>query len=485
MIVPITTNNENGGANRIVFPGCAGDEIAASVVPVSPHLSLIRRPRRTTNCRHLSRGEHVKESFKQEVSLRRNREEAMQVVHERCAGLDVHKKSIYGCVLWFDEEGKKHQEIRSFGAVTAELLRLADWLSQHRVSHVAMEATGVYWRPVWAVLEGQFELMLVNPHHIKAMPGRKTDVKDCEWLADLLQHGLVRGSFVPPTEIQDLRDLTRYRTELTQAQNRVANRIQKVLEQANIKLSSVASDTLGVSGRLMIEAIIAGEDNPESLADLAKKRLRQRIPELQMALSGRVRPHHRFLLKEHLEEWKALAERIRRVEQEIDRHIAPFEHAVTLWQTIPGIDRVTACSLVAEIGINMGQFPSAQHLASWAGVCPGQNESAGKRMSGKTRDGDRWLRRALCQAAWAASHKKNCYFAGQFKRIAARRGVKRALIAVAHAILIVVHTMLSKGASYHELGGDYLEQIHKDQLQKYLIRRLQRLGLTVSVQPAA
>lgn len=409
----------------------------------------------------------------------------MQVLHERCAGLDVHKKSIYGCAIWFDENGNRREEVRSFGAVRAELLKLADWLKQHRVTHGAMEATGVYWRPVWAVLEGQFELMLVNPQHIKRVPGRKTDVQDSQWLADLLQHGLVPGSFVPPTDIQDLRDLTRYRASLTQAQNRVSNRIQKVLEQANIKLSSVASDTLGVSGQLMIEAIIAGEDDAERLADLAKRRLRQRIPELQTALRGRVRDHHRFLLKEYLDEWKAIGERISRVEKEIDRRIGPFEHAVTMWQTIPGIDRVTAWSLVAEIGVNMGQFPTAQHLASWAGVCPGQNESAGKRMSATTRDGDRWLRRSLCQASWAASHKKNCYFSGQFKRIAARRGVKRALMAVAHALLIVAYTMLKTGTSYRELGAGYLEQIHKDQLQKYFVRRLERLGLTVSVQPAA
>src|SRR5262245_24509490 len=471
--------------NGLVLGRCVGDEIVRSVALSSPHLSLIRKPRRTTNCRRLRAGEHEKESFKREVSLRRNEEETMQVEHERCAGLDVHKKSVYGCARWFDDGGNKHHEIQNFGTTTAELLKMADWLRQHRISHVAMEATGVYWRPVWAILEGRFELMLVNPHHVKAMPGRKTDVKDCEWLADLLQHGLVRGSFVPPTDIQDLRDLTRYRAELTQAQNRVTNRIQKVLEQANIKLSSVASDTLGVSGQRMIEAIIAGEDNPESLADMAQKRLRQRIPELQMALTGRVRDHHRFLLREHLDEWKALANRIRRVEQEIDRRIVPFEHAVTLWKTIPGINHVTACSLVAEIGVNIGQFPSAQHLASWAGLCPGQNESAGKRMSTRTRAGDRWLRRALCQASWAASHKKNCYFSGQFKRIAARRGIQRALIAVAHALLIVVYTMLKTGSSYQELGGDYLERIRKDQLQKYYIRRLQRLGLSVSVQPAA
>jgi transposase len=330
----------------------------------------------------------------------------MQVVHERCAGLDVHKKSIHACVVKIDEKGVRQRELRVFGAVTAELLGLSYWLKGHGVTHVAMEATGVYWRPVWAVLEGGFELILVNPHQVKAMPGRKTDAKDCEWLADLLQHGLVRGSFVPPTEIQDLRDLTRYRVELTQSQNRVTNRIQKVLEQANIKLSSVASDTLGVSGRLIIEAIIAGEDNPERLADMAKRRLRQRIPELQLALAGRIRAHHRFLLKEHFDEWKNLGDRIRRVEQEIERCIGPFEFAVTLWQSIPGIDRVTARCLVAEIGVNMKQFPSPQHLASWAGLCPGHNESAGKRMSGTIRDGNRWLKRTLCQAAWAVSRRK-------------------------------------------------------------------------------
>ena len=310
-------------------------------------------------------------------------------------------------------------------------------------------------------------------------------MKDCEWLADLLQHGLVRGSFVPASPIQDLRDLTRYRVELTQAQNRVSNRIQKVLEQANIKLSSVASDTLGVSGQLMLDAIIGGEDNPERLAELAKRKLRQRIPELQVALAGRVRDHHRFLLKEHLGEWRALSERIQRVEQEIDRRMVPFEHAVTLWQSIPGINRVTACSLVAEIGVNMEQFPSAQHLASWAGICPGQNESAGKRKSGTIRDGNRWLRRALCQAAWAASHKKDCYLSSQFRRISARRGTKRALIAVAHSMLVIVYKMLKTAKSYRELGGDYLEQINKEHLQAYLLRKLERLGLTVTVQPAA
>jgi transposase len=325
----------------------------------------------------------------------------------------------------------------------------------------------------------------VNPHHIQAVPGRKTDTRDCEWIADLLQHGLLRGSFVPPTEIQDLRDLTRYRVELTQAQNKVANRIQKLLEQCNIKLSSVASNALGVSGRHMIEAIIAGEDDPWRLAALARKRLREKIPELQLALSGKVRDHHRFLLREFLDEWKALRERIARIEQEIERRIGPFEEAVALWQSIPGVDRVTACNLAAEIGVNMDQFPSAHHLASWAGACPGNNESAGKRISGTTRQGNKWLRRTLCQAAWAVTRKKDCYLSAQFKRLAARRGLKRAVMAVAHTMLVIAYTMLKTGRSYHELGGSYLEQINKDQLRRYFLKRLQRLGLTVTVEPAA
>lgn len=361
----------------------------------------------------------------------------MEVVHARCAGLDVHKKSVYACVLCRGTDGKRRQEIRSFGTMTADLLKLADWLREHEVSHVAMEATGVYWRPVWAVLQGHFELLLVNPHHIKAIPGRKIDAKDCEWIADLLQHGLVRGSFVPPTDIQDLRDLTRYRAELKQAQSKVANRIQKLLELANIKLSSVASNTLGVSGRKMIEAIIAGEDNPEQLAALARRRLKEKIPELRLALQGHVRDHHRFLLKEFLDEWTALAERIVRVEREIDRRIAPFEHAVTLWRGIPGMDRVTACNLVAELGVDMAQFPSAQHLTAWAGLCPGNRESAGKRLSGTTRPGNKWLRRTLCQSAWAVTRKKDCYLSAQFRRLASRRGAKRAVMAVAHSMLSI------------------------------------------------
>jgi transposase len=408
----------------------------------------------------------------------------MQVVYARCAGLDVHKKAVSACVSVCEAAGAKRQQTRVFGTFTRDLLVLADWLKEHGVTQVAMEATGVYWRPVWAVLEGQFELMLVNPQHIKAVPGRKTDTKDCEWIADLLQHGLLKGSFVPPTPIQDLRDLTRYRAELRQGQNRVANRIQKLLEQANLKLSSVASNALGVSGRLILEAIIAGQENAPQLAQMARGRLKSKIPQLEQALAGRVRDHHRFLLAEYLDEWEALGERIRRMEAEIDKRIRPFESAVTLWQTIPGVDRVTACNLVAEIGVDMNQFPTAQQLASWAALCPGSHESAGKRKSGQTRDGNKWLRRSLCQAAWAVTRKKNCYLSAQFKRLAARRGVKRAVMAVAHTMLIIGYHMLKTGQSYHELGGNYLEQINKVQLQRYFLKRLQRLGLKVTVEPA-
>ena len=330
----------------------------------------------------------------------------MQVVRARCAGLDVHQKTVSVCVSVCEADGKKRQQVRVFATFTSDLMALADWLREQGVTHLAMEATGVYWRPVWAVLEGQFEQMLINPQHIKAVPGRKTDAKDCEWIADLLQHGLLKGSFVPPTPIQDLRDLTRYRVELRQSQTRVANRIQKFLEQANLKLSSVASNALGVSGRHMLEAIITGQESPEQLAQLARGKLKSKIPQLERALKGRVREHHRFLLAEFLEEWDWFEQRIARLDAEIDKQIRPFEQALALWQTMPGIDHVTACSLVAEVGVNMNQFPTAQQLASWAAICPGNHESAGKRKSGKMRDGNKWIRRTLCQAAWAVSRKK-------------------------------------------------------------------------------
>ena len=408
----------------------------------------------------------------------------MQVLYARCAGLDVHSKTVSVCVSLCETGAKKRQLVKVFSTFTHDLLEMADWLKGERVTHVAMEATGVYWRPVWAVLEDQFEQMLVNPQHMKAVPGRKTDTKDCEWIADLLQHGLLKGSFVPPTPIQDLRDLTRYRAQLRQDQGRAANRIQKLLEQANLKLSSVASNALGVSGRLILKEIISGEVDPERLAQLARGALKNKIPALMRALEGRVREHHRFLLAKFLREWDWYEEEIASLDHRIGEQIRPFALAVALWQTIPGISEVTAWSLVAEIGVRMEQFPSAQHLASWAALCPGNHESAGKRKSGKMRDGNKWLRRSLCQAAWCATRKKDCYLASQFRRLGARRGLKRAIIAVAHSMLVIGYHMLKTNQGYRELGGDYLDRIHKENLQRYHVKRLQNLGFAVTLAPA-
>lgn len=405
----------------------------------------------------------------------------MDVLHSRCCGLDVHQKTVTACVAVSEENGKKSKEVRTFGTWTKDLERLAKWLKGSRVTHVAMEATGVYWRPVWAALAGRFELLLVNAQHIKAVPGRKTDVKDSEWIADLLQHGLLRGSFVPPQDVQDLRDLTRYRAQLTQERTTVANRIQKLLEQANIKLGSVASDVMGVSGQRMLRAMIEGETNPVRLANIARKRLRSKIPELRLALQGKIQDHHRDMLRRLMKHWTFLGDEIASLDEEIKNRICPFEKAVVLWKTIPGINELTAWNLVAEIGVNMDQFPSAQHLASWAGLCPGNNKSAGKRKSGKTRYGAPWLKRALSQAAWAASHSKGTYFAAQYRRLAAHRGKKRAIIAVAHSLLIVAYSMLKQQRTYLDLGGSYFQQLHAERHKRYFVKKLEALGFQVNL----
>jgi transposase len=408
----------------------------------------------------------------------------MDVIYPRCCGLDVHQKTVAACVRVCQEDSQKHKEVRTFGTWTQDLQRLADWLSEQGVTHVAMEATGVYWKPVWAVLAGQFELLLVNAQHIKAVPGRKTDVKDSEWIADLLQHGLLRGSFVPPPEIQDLRDLTRYRAQLTQERSAVANRIQKLLEEANIKLGSVASDVMGASGQQMLRAIIEGETDPERLAKMARRRMRSKIPELSLALEGKVRDHHRDMLRRLMRHWSFLGEEIASLDEEIRSRMRPFERAVVLWQTIPGINELTAWNLVAEIGVDMDQFPSPHHLASWAGVCPGNHESAGKRQSGRTRYGAPWLKRALCQAAWAAAHTKDTYFSALYRRLAARRGKKRAIIAVAHSLLIVIYCILKRDRTYEELGGNYFDQLHTERHRRYFVKKLEALGFQVSLIPA-
>ena len=406
----------------------------------------------------------------------------MQVVHEVCCGLDVHKKGVTACVLW--ASGRRRQT-RAFGTFTRELLELGDWLRACGVTHVAMESTGVYWKPVWNLLEGQFEVLLVNAQHIKAVPGRKTDQKDSEWIADLLQHGLLRASFVPPTPIRELRDLTRYRASLAQEINRIANRIQKVLEDANIKLASVATDTLGASGRAMLEAIIQGEQDSQRLTEMSRGLLRNKIPELQEALQGRVTAHHRFMLRELLDHLYFVESKMQRIEQEVAEHLGPFQSEVARLCTIPGVDRVTAWGLLAEIGLSMKQFPDAQHLASWAGLCPGSHESAGKRKSGKIRKGSLWLRRCLCQGAWAVSTKKNNYLSALYRRLAARRGSKRATIAVAHKLLVIAYYIFRDGTCYSHLGADYFDRLNPEGLRRRLTKRLEGLGFKVTLEPLA
>jgi len=406
----------------------------------------------------------------------------MRIVYPRCCGLDVHKRSISACLLTPHEEGGTKQQVRRFGTVTRDLLELCDWLISNQVTHVAMESTGVYWKPVWNILEASVTILLVNAQHVKAVPGRKTDAKDCQWIADLLQHGLLRGSFVPPNPIRQLRDLTRTRVSLRQDHTAVANRMQKILEDANIKLASVATDWLGVSGRAILSRLLDGEQDAGTLANLCRGRLRDKIPEMQLALEGRMTEHHRWMLRLQREQLEFLEAQIVKLETKIQEEMQTYQEAVNLCTTIPGIEAIAAANLVAEIGVNMDQFPSAAHLASWAGVCPGNNESAGKRLSGKARNGSVWLRRNLCQAAWAASHSKNTYLSAQFRRLAARKGKKRALVAVGHTILVIVFHMLKNHQPYRDLGADYFDRRNGEQIKRSLIRRLERLGLQVTVQ---
>ncbi|MFZ3329129.1 MAG: IS110 family transposase [Candidatus Acidiferrales bacterium] len=407
----------------------------------------------------------------------------MEVVYRRCGGIDVHKESISVCVLLVEEGGAK-KEVRRFGTMTRDLQTLSLWLEQLGVTHVAMESTGVYWKPVWNLLEGQFELLLVNAQHIKQAPGRKTDIRDCEWIADLLQHGLLRGSYVPKQEQRDLRDLTRYRVRLTEDKARLANRIQKVLEDANIKLASVATDVLGASGRSMLQAIAAGVDEPEKLAQMARKGLRKKLPQLRWALQGHIRERHRFLLRQLLDELRFTEDKISELEQRIQQCMRPYHRAITLWTSMPGIRLTTAWSMAAEIGTNPEQFPQGSNLASWAGMCPGNNESAGKRKSGRTRKGNRWLRRTLNQAAWAAARTKNTYFAARFHRLAAKPGSKRAIVAIGHKTLVLAHYWLQHDCPFRELGADYHRQLRAPTLSLTLVRRLQRLGFQVTLTPA-
>ena len=407
----------------------------------------------------------------------------MQVLHPRCCGLDVHKLKVTACALLQDGEGGARSEIREFGTVTRELLRLADWLRELGVQQIAMESTGAYWRPVWNILEAcGFSQMLVNARDMKAVPGRKTDIRDAEWIADLLQHGLLRPSFIPDLPLRQLRDLTRMRAKLTEDHTRVVNRLQAVLEDANIKLASVVTDVVGVSAREMLTCMLEGMCDAERLAQLARGRMRPKIPRLLVALEGHLTDHHRFMIRSLLRQLDFLGQERATVEAEIDRHlVAEYQDAVLLWQTIPGVDHVTACVLAAEIGIRTDQFRSAAHLASWVGICPGNNESAGKRKSGRTRHGNVWLRGALCRAAWAASHTKGTYLAMQFRRLAKRRGRKRAIFALGHTILIIAYHMWRTKQSYRDLGEDYFDRVDKHRTTRALLKRLNRLGCEVTL----
>jgi len=404
-------------------------------------------------------------------------------VHRNCCGLDVHKQTIAACLIREDSSGKTSKQKQLFGTMTQDLRQLAEWLREAEVEAVAMEATGIYWVPVWNVLErAGFHLLLINPEHYRAIRGKKTDLKDGERIAELLQDGRLEGSFVPPTELRVLRDLTRYRVKLVEHQSAVACRIQKLLEQCNIKLGSVASNVLGVSGTAMLHALASGETDPQRLANLAKKQLRSKIPALRLALDGCLLPHHRFLLGEMLHELSHIESQLARLEAEIESQMQPFEKALSAWMSIPGIKHRVAWTLVAEIGTDMQMFPSAADLASWVGVCPGNNQSAGKRKSGKTRKGNRWARRALCEAAWVAAKAKNSYLAAQFRRFAATRGSKRAILAVAHTILTIGYHMLQRGTVYQDLGANYFDQRHILRTTKRLVKRLEALGHRVILQ---
>jgi len=406
----------------------------------------------------------------------------MDVVYTHSAGLDVHKKTVVAAAVVPDPQGGWHKEKRTFGTMTAELLTLSDWLLGLGVTHVAMESSGEYWKPVFNILEDNCEVLLVNAQHVKAVPGRKTDLADAEWLAELLRHGLLRASFIPPKGQRELRELTRHRSTFVRERATLVNRVQKVLESANIKLASVATDVLGVSGRAMLEALIADHLSPAEMAELAQGRLREKREQLTLALEGRVQPHHRFLLTELLCQIDNLDEAIARFDEQIQAYCAPYEAAVALVDTIPGMGRTIAEIIVAEIGTDMSRFPTADHLASWAGVAPGNNESGGKRRSGKTRKGNRALRTALIQAAQAAARTKGTYLAAQYHRLAGRRGKKKAWMAVAHSILVIAYHLIQRQEEYRELGGDYFDRRQPEATAKRLVKRLEQLGYQVALQ---
>ncbi len=403
----------------------------------------------------------------------------MEVLHPRCCGLDVHKKTVTACVITPDG-----REIRTFGTMTNDLLQLKEWLHESKVTHVAMESTGVFWKPIYNLLEDGFNLLLVNAQHIKAVPGRKTDVKDAEWIAQLLRHGLVRGSFVPDRNQRELRDLVRYRRSLIDERSREVNRIQKVLEGANIKLSSVASDVVGASGRAMLAAMVNGIDDPKALANMAKGTLRRKKASLEEALQGLISEQQKAILKIQLDHLDFLDKQIARLDEEISERMRPQQEVIERLDSIPGMDHRSSEEVLAEIGTEMSQFPTAAHLSSWAGLCPGSNESGGKRKNGRTRRGNRWLCSTLVRAARATTRRSNNYLSALYHRIVRRRGDKRAIFAVAHSIAVIIHTMLSKGTVYQDLGALYFDERDQERTVRRAVQRIERLGYKVSLQVA-
>ena len=405
----------------------------------------------------------------------------MDLQMKRACGLDVHQATVVACLQIVLGNGKVKKQIRTFGTTTRELVSLREWLQSEGCTHLAMESTGVYWKPVYTILEGAFELIVSNAQQIKNVPGRKTDVKDAEWIADLLLHGLLRASFVPPKPIRELRTLTRYRRKLVESRNAERCRLLKLLEEANIKLASVASDVFGVSGMRMLEALLEGQATPAQMADLAKGRLREKIPQLEPALEGRMEEHHRDVLKLQLRRMHSLDQDLAELEAQIQEKLKPYRPQLELLVEIPGVDWTLAVVIIAELGVDMKVFHTASQLASWAGVCPGNNESAGWRKSGRVTKGNVHLKTALVEAAQASTRAKGTYLRDKFHRLKARRGAKRAVVAIAHKILVAVYHMLSQQVSYNDLGDLYLDKLNKQHLTRNLVRRLERLGYQVTL----
>jgi transposase len=409
----------------------------------------------------------------------------MDLLIARCAGLDVHQATVVATVRTPDEEGGRTSVTETFGTMTPDLLALRDWLRAYGVTHIALESTGVYWKPIYYMLEDGFTLLLINMQELKRVPGRKTDVRDSEWLAQLLECGLLKPSFVPPPPIRELRDLTRYRVQQVRDRAQEVNRLCKVLEDAGVKLTSVVTDVMGASGRAMLRALVDGTTDPTVLADLARGTLRKKLPELRRALMGRFRPHHAFLIEQIFAKIDFLDETLDRLTAEIDRRVAPFEPMLTRLDTIPGVDRIGAISIVAESGGDMNRFPSAGHLCSWGAMCPGQNESAGKRRSGKTRKGNRYLRRTLIQAALGATRKNGSALQARYYRVKRHRGHKKAVVAVGHQILEIAYYVMHDSVTYDELGADYFNRRHADRAVRRHVRQLEALGFHVTIEKAA